>query len=100
MEIKEIVNYFLNSEKNILEVTFRTIEDNEDDIRIDNIDYELVTEYGYELESDSFSFFDDEDEEDEFIDDEKIELDEEELMSFLNEYYTVNPNSIPKSTPY
>jgi len=100
MEIKEIVNYFLNSEKNILEVTFRTIEDNEDDIRIDNIDYELVAEYGYELESDSFSFFDDEDEEDEFIDDEKIELDEEELMSFLNEYYTVNPNSIPKSTPY
>jgi hypothetical protein len=100
MEIKEIVNYFLNSEKNILEVTFRTIEDTEDDIRMDSIDYELVTEYGYELESESFLFFDEEDGEDEFTDDEKIELDEEELMSFLNEYYTVNPNSIPKSTPY
>jgi hypothetical protein len=100
MEIKEIVNYFLNSEKNILEVTFRTIEDTEDNIRMDSIDYELVTEYGYELESESFLFFDEEDGEDEFTDDEKIELDEEELMSFLNEYYTVNPNSIPKSTPY
>ena len=32
--------------------------------------------------------------------DEKIELDEDELVSFLNEYYTVNPNSIPKSVPY
>lgn len=100
MEIKEIVNYFLNSEKNILEVTFRTIEDNEEDVRIDNIDYDLVEEYGYELETESFSFFDDEDEEDEFLDDDKVELDEDEMISFLNEYYEVNPNSIPKAEPY
>lgn len=100
MEIKEVVNYFLNSDKNILEVTFRTIEDNEDEVRMDNIDYELVGEYGYELESESFSFFGEEDEEDEFYDEEKIELDEDELLTFLNEYYTVNPNSIPKSVPY
>jgi hypothetical protein len=100
MEIKEIVNYFLNSDKNILEVTFRTIEDNEEDVRVDNIDYSLVEEYGYELETESFSFFDEEDEENEFYDEEKVELDEDELVSFLNEYYEVNPNSMPKSEPY
>jgi hypothetical protein len=100
MEIKEIVNYFLNSDKNILEVTFRTIEDNEEDVRVDNIDYSLVEEYGYELETESFLFFDEEDEENEFYDEEKVELDEDELVSFLNEYYEVNPNSMPKSEPY
>jgi hypothetical protein len=100
MEIKEIVNYFLNSDKNILEVTFRTIEDNEEDVRVDNIDYSLVEEYGYELETESFSFFDEEDEENEFYDEEKVELDEDELVSFLNEYYEVNLNSMPKSEPY
>jgi hypothetical protein len=51
MEIKEVVTYYLNSDSNILEVTFRTIEDDEDSLRTDHIDYLLVTEYGYELET-------------------------------------------------
>lgn len=54
MEIKEMVTYFLNSEKNILEVTFRTIEDSDDEIRTDSLDYELVSEYGYNLETELF----------------------------------------------
>jgi hypothetical protein len=29
-----------------------------------------------------------------------VELDEEELTSFLNEYYEVNPTSLPKSELY
>jgi hypothetical protein len=29
-----------------------------------------------------------------------VELDEEELTSFLNEYYEVNPKSLPKSELY
>jgi hypothetical protein len=33
-------------------------------------------------------------------DNEKIELDEDELISFLNEYYTINENSIPKAELY
>ena len=32
MEIKEIVSYFLNQETNILEVSFRTIEDDEESV--------------------------------------------------------------------
>jgi hypothetical protein len=97
MEIKEVVNYFLNSDKNILEVTFRTIEDDEENVRIDNIDYNLVEEYGYELES--FSLFD-EDEDNEEYNEDIVELDEDDLISFLNEYYEVNPKAIPKSEPY
>ena len=42
MEIKEIVSYFLNAETNILEVSFRTIDDNEEVLRNDNIDYTIV----------------------------------------------------------
>jgi hypothetical protein len=101
MEIKEIVDYFVNLETNILEISFRTIDDNEDEVRVDNIDYSVVTEYGYDLETDSFDLFeDDEDDEDSYEDKEKIELDIDDLTSFLNEYYTLNESSIPKSVPY
>ena len=51
MEIKEIVSYFLNSDSNILEVSFRTIDDEEDVLRTDNINYSIVSEYGFELET-------------------------------------------------
>ena len=98
MEIKEILSYFLNTDSNILEVSFRTIDDNEDVLRNDQIDYTLAEEYGYELVTESFDFFDD-DYEDEEIN-EEIELDEDTLISFLNEYYTINPNSVPKSEFY
>jgi hypothetical protein len=100
MEIKEIVEYFVNTETNILEVSFRTIDDGEDEVRIDNIDYSIVSEYGYDLETDSFDFFGDEGDEDSFEDEEKIELDVDDLVSFLNEYYTLNESSLPKSVPY
>lgn len=99
MEIKEIISYFVNSDSNILEVSFRTIDDNEEVLRTDNINYSLVEEYGFELETVDFGFFDEEFEED-FIEETKIELDEEELISFLNEYYTINSKSIPKSEFY
>lgn len=98
MEIKEIISYFLNTDSNILEVSFRTIDDDDDVLRNDQIDYTLAEEYGYKLETESFDFFDD-DFEDE-IEKEEVELDEDTLISFLNEYYTINQNSIPKSEFY
>jgi hypothetical protein len=102
MEIKEIISYFLNKESNILEVAFRTIDDEEDVLRTDNIDYSITEEYGFILESDSFTFYDDEFNEEDlmFEDEEKIELDEYELLSFLNEYYDINPTSLPKPESY
>ena len=99
MEIKEIVSYFLNAESNILEVTFRTISDSDDVLRTDNIDYSISEEYGYVLESDYFNFFEDDDEENDYMNLE-LELDEDVLISFLNEYYEVNPKSLPKPEYY
>ena len=101
MEIKEIVSYFLNAESNILEVSFRTFDDEDDVVRTDNIDYSITEEYGFILETETFDFFDD-DMEDEGgnYDDESIELDEDELLSFLNEYYEINPKSLPKPDIY
>ena len=99
MEIVEIVSSFLNPTSNILEVTFRTMDDNDDVIRTDNINYNISEEYGYELMSESFDFFSDDFEEDE-LDNEKFELDEDELISFLNEYYEVNPKNLPSAEVY
>ena len=96
MEIKEIVSYYFNSEKNLLEISFRTIEDEEDVVRIDTINYDVVESYGFDLITESFDFFDD-DLEDDLYEEVKIELDEDILISFLNEYYIVNPKSLPNS---
>jgi hypothetical protein len=102
MEIKEIVSYFLSADSNILEVSFRTIDDEDDVLRTDNIDYSVTEEYGFVLEADTFGFYDSEfdEEEDLFEEDSKIELDEDELISFLNEYYEINPKSLPKPELY
>lgn len=100
MEIKEMLSYFLNSDSNILEVSFRTIEDEDDVLRNDNINYSIVSEYGFELETETFDFFGEEFDEELGDDEEKIELDEDELISFLNEYYTINQDSLPKAEFY
>lgn len=100
MEIREIISYFLNSNTNVLDVSFRILEDNEEVMRTDSIDYTNVADYGFNLVSESFDFFGEEFEDDEVLEEEKIELDEEELIIFLNEYYTINPSSLPKSELY
>jgi hypothetical protein len=94
MEIKEIVSYYFNNETNLVDVSFRTIEDDEDVVRIDTIDYSVIESYGFDLIAESFDFFDD-DLEDDLFEETIIELDEDILISFLNEYYIVNPDSIP-----
>lgn len=100
MEIREIVSYYLNKELNLLEVSFRTIDDSDDVVRNDEIDYTEVKEYGFELETDFFDLFEGiyDDEDNDFLDasDDVIEIDEDELLLFLNEYYTINEDSLPK----
>ena len=101
MEIKEIISYYLNGDTNIIEVSFRTIDDEEDVLRNDTIDYTIVEEYGFDLITESFDFFDDVDDfEGGIFEEETIELDEDELIVFLNEYYLINPSQLPKSEFY
>ena len=99
MEIKEIVSYYFNNETNLVDVSFRTIEDDEDVVRIDTIDYSVIESYGFDLIAESFDFFDD-DIEDDLFEETIIELDEDILITFLNEYYIVNPSSIPNPEFY
>jgi hypothetical protein len=99
MEIKEIVSYFLNPNSNILEVTFRTIDDDDDFIRTDNINYSIVKEYGFSVEVE-YDITEEMDEDELWEKNYIVELDEDELTSFLNEYYEVNPKSLPKSELY
>lgn len=100
MEIKEIVSYYLNNETNIMDVSFRTIDDSDELMRNDSIDYSVVEDYGFDLVTESFDFFDEEFEDDLTKDDETIELDEHELITFLNEYYTINTGRLPRAQLY
>jgi hypothetical protein len=100
MEIKEIVSYFLNTDSNILEVSFRTIDDEDDVIRTDSIDYTVVEDYGFDLVMESFDFFGAEFDDEELFEEEKLELDEDELITFLNEYYTINSSLLPSPDFY
>lgn len=96
MEIQEIVNYYLYEDTKRLEVSFRLTSDTEDEIRNDIINLDEAEEFGYELVKDSLSFFDlADDDDDDFEDFETI--DEDILQNFLNEYYIVYPDKLPKS---
>ena len=75
------------------------MDDDEDVVRNDNIEFSTVKEYGYTLvdETDNLfsEMFDDDDNEEVSSD-----IDEEELIQFLNEYYVVNPKLLPKTELY
>lgn len=100
MEIKELVSYYINETSHMLEVTFKTLTDSEDEIRTDQIVLEEIETFGYNiLNNIKEDFYDDEDEEfeDMFNDFEEEELDEDEIISFLNEYYLIYPKKLPEA---
>jgi hypothetical protein len=98
MEITEIVSYFINEDSDTLEVTFRTTDDSDNEARVDTISLKEAKEFGYNLITESFDFFTDEDyDNDEFDEEDLLDVDEDELTNFLNEYYLVHPNRLPSS---
>jgi len=96
MEVQEIIFYFLHEDTNILEVQFRLTIDSEEEVRIDNIDLLEVDDFGYDLVLESFEFDDDEDDDENFFWNESASIDEDNLTEFLNEYYIVKPEKLPK----
>jgi hypothetical protein len=97
MEVSEIVSYYIHENTRSLEVSFRLSNDEDDEIRNDIISILEAEDFGYNLIQEGFELFDDEDEElydDEFDDFDSI--DEETLTTYLNEYYIVNPDKLPK----
>jgi hypothetical protein len=99
MEVQELVFYYLHENTNTVEVQFRMVNDSEDVLRSDIVDINGAEDFGYNiLTEDLFSddeFSDDEDEFDFLFDDSMI-IDEDILLDYLNEYYLLNPEKLPK----
>ena len=96
MEIRELVSYYVYEDTKRIEVTFKLTLDSEDEVRNDIINLEEAEEFGYKLINDNNDFFQFDDEEEEDFDD-FIDMDEDLLINFLNEYYIVNPTKLPKT---
>lgn len=93
MEIIEIITYHLNDIEEVLEVSFRTNSDDEETYREDKISYTDIDDFGYNFHSEieDIEFYDEYE-----ISDDDIFVDDNEILSFLNEYYVLFPNKLPK----
>jgi hypothetical protein len=97
MEIIDIISHYIDKSQNLINVEFRTTQDDEDVVREDFIEYSFFEEFGFDNKKD-FEIFESimEDEEDEWDDEYDYFQNEDTLISFLNEYYVVYPKKIPK----
>jgi hypothetical protein len=101
MEIKELESFYINETSQTLDVTFRVLSDNDDEIRTDQIDLTESKTFGYDFSKDDTDELWDNDDEDYFDNyGEEFEMDEEEIISFLNEYYLIYPTRLPDSQLY
>lgn len=102
MEIREVLAYYINESKGLINVTFKTVNDDDDEIRLDQIEMSEFDIFGFSLKNkeDDLIMDDDDDIEDFlFSDDDDIydeDVDYDELLSFLNEYYLIYPERIPE----
>ena len=101
MEINEIVSYFVNTERNMIEVSFRLDTDEEDVVRNDSIEFSIAEDYGLDITETDLDYFSEnfEDEPENEIE-EEIKINETDLISFLNEYYEINIDKLPETELY
>lgn len=101
MEIKELRSFFVNPSTETLNVEFNLETDRDDEIRIAEIPLSEASEFGYDFSSEELDLMEEFDEEDYDYSDEEINvIDEGDIISFLNEYYVVNPKKLPKTELY
>lgn len=97
MEIVEIVSHYIDKSQNLINVEFRLLEDGDDMIREDFVEYSYFEEFGFDNSKDFNIFIDLLEQEDEWQSDEYDYIeDEDSLITFLNEYYVVYPSKLPK----
>jgi hypothetical protein len=97
MEIVEILSNHIDKTQNLIIVEFRTSEDDDDRIREDFIEYSHYEEFGFDNKN-VFEILSEYDQDDEWDnDDYDFITDDNNLLSFLNEYYIVYPNKLPKA---
>jgi hypothetical protein len=104
MEIKELVSFYINDSSQTLDVTFRTLLDSDDEIRTSQIEFSEIKNFGYNIlltKINEFENFIDEDDDDIDYDDFDYLFEDEEfeddIITFLNEYYLINPKNLPTS---
>ena len=103
MEIKELESFYINETSQTLDVTFRILSDNDDEIITDQIELKEYKKFGYDFfKKEDDDLWVDEDDEEDYFDtyDEEFEMDEEEITSFLNEYYLIYPKRLPEPQLY
>lgn len=96
MEIQELIFFYLHEITSTIEVQFRLSIDSDEELRTDYIDLNEASDFGYELIMEDYNLQGDDDEDDEFYWLESPSVDEDVLFSFLNEYYIINPDKLPK----
>jgi hypothetical protein len=98
MEVVEVVSHYIDKTQNIINVEFRLLGDSEDEVREDIVEYLYFEEFGFDNTKDFDIFESIIDEEDEWDNDDYDYIDnEDDLLSFLNEYYIVYPDKLPKT---
>ena len=99
MEVVEVISQYIDKVQNLIIIEFKMLGDGDDMVREDFIEYSFFEEFGFD-NSKNFDIFesllDDEDEWEEDVDVDYIN-DEDNLISFLKEYYGVYPKKIPKA---
>ena len=99
MEIVEVITFHLNNLEEVLEVTFRTNDDSEEMCRETKIPFIDISDFGYKFHNDiPEELFEDDDDEyyDDFEDDDLF-VDENDILSFLNEYFVLFIDKLPKA---
>ena len=100
MEIREIIE--TSVKEPIIEVKFRLATDSDEVMRTVEFQLDEIEDSGYNILTEDFDLFDiddwdEEDDEFEYSDDEidELNVDEEELISFMNEYFLINDHVPP-----
>ena len=100
MEIQELVYFYILEESRTIEVSFRLTTDGDDELRTDFIEISESEDFGYNIITEELDFMNDYiDDEDEMGEDwsDILNIDEDNLISFLNEFYVINPQKLPKA---
>ena len=97
MEIQELIFFYLHESTKMIEVQFRLSIDSDEEFRTDMVDINETSDLGYDLLVEEYSTYEDDVEEDEdFYWLDSPSIDEDNLISFLNEYYIIYPEKRPK----
>ena len=103
MQIKEIISLYINDSSGIMDVIFRIYGDDENFVRIDEIELEESKIFGYNFTENIIQNLteDEEDNVDIFFDTEEDSDDNiNKTISFLEEYYLLYPERVPSVSEY